>query len=70
MEQTHSMKIRMAQLFTTHMLPGEAHVHSDGSMHARELQGKRMYIPMVLCIPMRMAMDMDIIITMRIRRRS
>ena len=63
------MKIRMAQLFTTHMLPGKRmYIPMEACMHM--LQGKRMYIPMVLCIPMRMAMDMDIIITMRIRRRS
>ena len=61
------MKIRMAQLFTTHMLP-EKHMYIPMEACMHMLPGKRMYIPMVLCIPMRMAMD--IIITMRIRRRS
>ena len=61
------MKIRMAQLLTTHMLPGKRmYIPMEACMYM--LLGKHMYIPMVLCIPMRMAMD--IIITMRIRRRS
>lgn len=48
------MKIRMAQLFTTHMLPGKhMYIPMEACMHM--LPRKRMYIPMVLCIPMRMA---------------
>ena len=44
------MKIRMAQLFTTHLLPGKhMYLPMEACMHM--LPGKRMYIPMVLCIP-------------------
>ena len=60
------MKIRMAQLLTTHMLPRKR-MYIPMVACIPMLLGKHMYIPMVLCIPMRMAMD--IIITMRIRRR-